>query len=126
MTIQYPSHRRVLSPAGACNMPQSTTAATPSGPSSRPFSRFRQINKVAVLGAGTMGSRIAAHVANAGVPVMLLDIVTPGSVVGDTKARNAIVNAAMEGLTKSKPAAFFDAMSAQLITVGNFEDDLEM
>ncbi len=52
-------------------MPPSTTAAT--------STRHRQINKVAVLGAGTMGSRIAAHIANAGLPVVMLDIVPPGT-----------------------------------------------
>ena len=83
-----------------------------------------QIRKVAVLGAGTMGSRIAAHIANAGVPVILLDIVPKDAPAGDRKARNAIVNAALEGLKKSRPAAFFDPASARLITVGNFEDDL--
>jgi 3-hydroxyacyl-CoA dehydrogenase len=77
-----------------------------------------QIRKVAVLGAGTMGSRIAAHIANAGVPVVLLDIPAKEG------AKNGIVNAAMEGLKKSKPAAFFDVSSARLITTGNFDDDL--
>ncbi|MDR3735900.1 MAG: 3-hydroxyacyl-CoA dehydrogenase/enoyl-CoA hydratase family protein [Acidobacteriaceae bacterium] len=83
-----------------------------------------QIRKVAVLGAGTMGSRIAAHIANAGVPVVLLDIVPKDAPPGDAKARNAIVNAAMDGLKKSRPASFFDNASARLITLGNFEDDL--
>ena len=86
-----------------------------------------QIRKVAVLGAGTMGSRIAAHVANAGVPVVLLDIVPPG-VGPDASAaeRNKFVIAAMDGLKKSKPAAFYVAESARLITTGNFEDDLAL
>ena len=86
-----------------------------------------QIRKVAVLGAGTMGSRIAAHVANAGVPVVLLDIVPPG-VGGDASAaeRNKFVIAAIDGLKKSKPAAFYAAESARLITTGNFEDDLAL
>ena len=66
--------------------------------------------KVAVLGAGTMGSRIAAHVANAGVPVVLLDIVPPGVGADASKAeRNRFVLGAMEGLKKSKPAAYFSA-----------------
>ena len=77
-----------------------------------------QIRKVAVLGAGTMGSRIAAHIANAGVPVVLLDVPAKDG------AKNSIVNAAVEGLKKSKPPAFFDASVARLITTGNFEDDL--
>ncbi len=68
----------------------------------------RQITKVAVLGAGTMGSRIAAHIANAGVPVVLLDIVPPGTPAeAPAAARNKFVLSALDGLKKSKPAAFF-------------------
>ncbi len=86
-----------------------------------------QIRKVAVLGAGTMGSRIAAHIANAGVPVVLLDIVPPGIAADapDTE-RNQFVIAAMDGLKKSKPAAFYAVESARLIQIGNFEDDLAL
>ena len=87
----------------------------------------RQITKVAVLGAGTMGSRIAGHIANAGVPVVLLDIVPPGTAADAKPAeRNKFVLAAMDGLKKSKPAAFFSADSARLITLGNFEDDMAL
>src|ERR1700757_3667828 len=68
-----------------------------------------QINKVAVLGAGTMGSRIAAHLANAGVPSYLLDIVPPGPTPAKPGERNPerdkIVAAGLEGAKKSKPAA---------------------
>ena len=86
-----------------------------------------QIRKVAVLGAGTMGSRIAAHVANAGVPVVLLDIVPAGiEPSAPASERNKFVTAAMDGLKKSKPAAFYGAESARLIQVGNFEDDLAL
>ena len=81
--------------------------------------RAYDVRRVAVLGAGTMGARIAAHVANAGLPVLLLDIV-PAS--GD---RNGVAAAAVEGLKKAKPAAFADASFAGHIRVGNFEDDLE-
>ncbi|MEO6804000.1 MAG: 3-hydroxyacyl-CoA dehydrogenase NAD-binding domain-containing protein, partial [Granulicella sp.] len=83
--------------------------------------------KVAVLGAGTMGSRIAAHIANAGVPVVLLDIV-PAGISSDAPKleRNKIVLAAIEGLKKSKPAAFYTADAARLIAPGNFEDDLAL
>ena len=85
------------------------------------------IRKVAVLGAGTMGSRIAAHVANAGVPVVLLDIVPPGTAADAPAAeRNKFVLGAMDGLKKSKPAAFYAVESARLITTGNFEDDLAL
>ena len=87
----------------------------------------RQIRKVAVLGAGTMGSRIAAHFANAGVPVVLLDIVPPGTAADAGKAqRNKFALAALDGLKKSKPAAFYSPEDARLITVGNFDDDLAL
>ena len=80
------------------------------------------LRRAAVLGAGAMGSRIAAHLANAGVPVLLLDIVPPGN--ADAKARSSIATGAIAALLKAKPAAFYDAASARLITPGNFEDDL--
>lgn len=78
------------------------------------------IRRAAVLGAGTMGSRIAAHLANAGIPVVLLDIVP----AGEEKNRSRIATQAVEALLKSKPAAFYDTSLARLITPGNFEDDL--
>jgi 3-hydroxyacyl-CoA dehydrogenase len=93
----------------------------------------RRIEKVAVLGAGTMGARIAAHLANAGVPCYLLDIV-PGELAPDEKARgltlespdvrNRIVRAGLEGARKARPAAFFTPDCARLITTGNFDDNL--
>ena len=83
---------------------------------------IKRINKVAVLGAGTMGARIAAHFANAGVPSYLLDIVPPDA---DAPARNKIAAAGLDAAKKSKPAAFMDAALARLVTVGNFEDDLK-
>ena len=91
------------------------------------MSSTRQITRVAVLGAGTMGSRIAAHVANAGIPAVLLDIVPPGTAPDAPKAeRNKFVLAAMDGLKKLKPAAFFSPESAKLLTIGNFEDDMAL
>ncbi|MCU1319195.1 MAG: 3-hydroxyacyl-CoA dehydrogenase NAD-binding protein [Edaphobacter sp.] len=97
-------------------MPPSTTAASP-----------KQIRKVAVLGAGTMGSRIAAHIANAGLPVVLLDMVPPGTPADADKAtKNKFVLSALDGLKKAKPAAFYVQESARLITVGNFDDDLAL
>ncbi len=81
----------------------------------------RKIEKVAVLGAGTMGARISAHLANAGVPSYLLDIVPPDA---DGPARNRIAASGLEAAIKSKPAAFFEPALAKLVTVGNFEDDL--
>ena len=83
---------------------------------------MRQIHKVAVLGAGTMGARIAAHLANAGVPSFLLDMV-PGTATGT--ARNQVAASGLEAARKSKPAAFFEPSRAELVTLGNFEDDLE-
>ena len=83
---------------------------------------MKRIQKVAVLGAGTMGARIAAHFANAGVPSYLFDIVPPDA---DGPARNKIAAAGLEGAKKSKPAAFFDPSLARLVTIGNFEDDLK-
>jgi 3-hydroxyacyl-CoA dehydrogenase len=87
----------------------------------------RQIRKVAVLGAGTMGSRIAAHIANAGLPVVLLDIVPPGSAADAPKTeRDKFVLGAVEGLKKSKPAAFYAANAVRLIALGNFDDDMAL
>jgi 3-hydroxyacyl-CoA dehydrogenase len=87
----------------------------------------RDIRRVAVLGAGTMGSRIAAHIADAGLPVVLLDIVPPGTAADAPRSeRNKFVLGALEGLKKSKPAAFYGADAARLITTGNFDDDLAL
>jgi 3-hydroxyacyl-CoA dehydrogenase len=83
---------------------------------------MKRINKVAVLGAGTMGARIAAHFANAGVPSYLFDIVPPDA---DGPARNKIAAAGLDAAKKSKPAAFMEPSLAKLVTVGNFEDDLK-
>ena len=80
-----------------------------------------RIEKAVVLGAGTMGARIAAHFANAGLPCVLLDIVPPGSPAGD---RNKIVRAGLEAAKKAKPAAFFSASLADKVEIGNFDDDL--
>ncbi len=85
----------------------------------------RRIEKAVVLGAGTMGSRIAAHFANAGLPCVLLDIVPP-NLPADASAgeRNKIVRAGLDAAKKSKPAAFFTPALAEKIAIGNFEDDL--
>ncbi|HVM75408.1 MAG TPA: 3-hydroxyacyl-CoA dehydrogenase NAD-binding domain-containing protein [Candidatus Saccharimonadales bacterium] len=82
-----------------------------------------RIQKTVVLGAGTMGARIAAHFANAGLPCLLLDIVPKGA--GATAVeRNKLVLAGIEAAKKSKPAAFFTPALASRIAVGNFDDDL--
>ena len=85
----------------------------------------RRIEKTVVLGAGTMGSRIAAHFANAGLPCILLDIAPPNlSADAPSSERNKIVRAGLDAAKKSKPAAFFTPALADKIAIGNFEDDL--
>jgi 3-hydroxyacyl-CoA dehydrogenase len=85
----------------------------------------RRIEKAVVLGAGTMGARIAAHFANAGLPCILLDIVPPNLPPNASAAdRNKIVRAGLEAAKKSKPAAFFTPALAERVAIGNFEDDL--
>jgi 3-hydroxyacyl-CoA dehydrogenase len=85
----------------------------------------RSIQKAVVLGAGTMGARIAAHFANAGLPCILLDIVPPDLKPDAPSAdRNKIVRAGLEAAKKSRPAAFFTSALAEKISIGNFEDDL--
>ena len=92
-----------------------------------------RIAKAAVLGAGTMGAQIAAHLANAGVPTLLLDI-SPRELTAEEQAkglnlessqvRNRIARNGFEGAVKAKPAAFFSPAQASLVSVGNFDDDL--
>lgn len=77
------------------------------------------IEKVAVIGAGVMGSAIAAHIANAGVPVYLLDIVPK-----DAQNRNVIAETAIQKLLESDPAAFMLKENAKLVKPGNIEDHL--
>ncbi|HMA51547.1 MAG TPA: 3-hydroxyacyl-CoA dehydrogenase NAD-binding domain-containing protein, partial [Magnetospirillaceae bacterium] len=80
-----------------------------------------EIQKVAVIGAGVMGAGIAAHVANAGIPVVLLDIVPK-----DATNRNVIAEGAVAKLLKADPAAFMSKKAAKLVTTGNTEDDLDL
>jgi 3-hydroxyacyl-CoA dehydrogenase len=80
-----------------------------------------EIRKAAVIGAGLMGSGIAAHIANAGVPVVLLDIVPKGAA-----NRNALAEGAVAKLLKSDPAAFMHPRNAKLVTAGNLEDHLHL
>ncbi|HEX8814421.1 MAG TPA: 3-hydroxyacyl-CoA dehydrogenase NAD-binding domain-containing protein [Terriglobales bacterium] len=81
---------------------------------------MKSIHKVAVLGAGTMGARLAAHFANAGVSCLLLDMAS-----AEPDARNSIAAAGLEAARRAKPAAFMEPSLARLVTVGNFEDDLK-
>src|SRR5260370_33093208 len=87
---------------------------------------MKRIHKVAILGAGTVGARIAAHFANAGVPSLLLDIV-PANLPpdADRSSRNKIAATGLDGARRSKPAAFFEASLSRLVSVGNFDDDLK-
>src|SRR3982751_6316805 len=80
---------------------------------------MRTIRRAAVLGAGTMGSRIAAHLANAGVPVLLLDVPRAGNAERSPAAKKGIKTA-----LKQRPTAFFAENVTKLISPGNFDDDL--
>ncbi|WP_394838355.1 3-hydroxyacyl-CoA dehydrogenase/enoyl-CoA hydratase family protein [Pendulispora rubella] len=88
----------------------------------------KAIRRTAVIGAGVMGSGIAAHFANAGLEVLLLDIVPPNLTDAekkDKKARNRFSAGGLEKAIKSRPAAFFHKSNARLVSIGNTEDDLE-
>jgi 3-hydroxyacyl-CoA dehydrogenase len=78
------------------------------------------IRRAAVLGAGTMGSRIAAHLANAGIPVLLLDLPPKP----ESAERRSLAENAISALAKSKPAALYEPSLARLITPGDFDADL--
>ncbi|MEB2778892.1 3-hydroxyacyl-CoA dehydrogenase/enoyl-CoA hydratase family protein [Algoriphagus sp. C2-6-M1] len=93
----------------------------------------RTIKKVAILGSGVMGSRIACHFANIGVQVLLLDIVPfelteqeqkKGLTKEDPTVRNRIVTEALQSTLKANPSAIYDKAIASIITTGNFDDDL--
>src|ERR1700735_3806029 len=88
----------------------------------------KPIRRATVIGAGVMGSGIAAHLANAGVEVLLMDIVPPdssGAGKGDRAARNRFASSGLEKALKARPAAFFHKDRARLVSIGNLEDDLE-
>lgn len=94
----------------------------------------RRIDKVAVLGAGIMGSGIAAHIAGVGIPCYLLDIVpkevteeekAKGLTQNDPAVRNRFGNLGIQNALKARPGAFFDPDDAALIKVGNFEDNMD-
>ena len=87
-----------------------------------------RLKKVAVLGSGIMGSGIACHLANVGIEVVMLDIVTPD--LNDEKSkstveRNKLVNSALQKTIKSKPAPLYHKSFASRIKTGNFEDDFQ-
>jgi 3-hydroxyacyl-CoA dehydrogenase len=94
----------------------------------------RSIRKVAVLGSGVMGSRIACHFANIGLEVLLLDIVpsalTPaeqakGKTLADVVVKNRIVNDALQSVLKSNPSPIYRKSFVSRITTGNFDDNLK-
>src|SRR5687768_17464105 len=86
----------------------------------------RIIKKVAVLGSGVMGSRIACHFAGIGLQVLLLDIVPEDAKTSDNKgARNKLVNEALQAAIKSNPSPLYYPDAAKRITTGNFDDDLK-
>jgi 3-hydroxyacyl-CoA dehydrogenase len=93
-----------------------------------------KIHQAVVIGAGTMGAAIAAHLANAGVPVTLLDIVPNkltteeekgGKSLSDPEVRNRIVKEGLDRAIKSRPASFFTPDHAALVSIGNLEDDFD-
>ena len=95
-----------------------SSAATVESPQQRSDAQPLLVRRAAVLGAGTMGSRIAAHLANAGIPTLLLDL-PPKDQGSESLAR-----AAIGALLKAKPAVFYEPSLISLITPGTFDDDL--
>ncbi len=90
---------------------------------------MKPIRRVAVIGAGVMGAGIAAHLANAGLSCVLLDIVPPNLTDAektDRAARNRFAQGGLDKALKARPAAFFHPSCARLVTVGNTEDDLAL
>ncbi len=94
-----------------------------------------QINKAVVIGSGTMGAAIAAHLANTGIQVSLLDIIPrdlteeekgKGLSLDDPGVRNKIVNQGFQAALKSKPASFYSQTPANLVKLGNLEDDFDL
>ncbi len=83
------------------------------------------IYKAVVIGSGTMGAAIAAHLANAGVPVTLLDIVPKDAPADNKEARNKIVNDGWERCLKARPANLMSENLKTLVKLGNLEDDFE-
>ncbi|GAB4416995.1 MAG: 3-hydroxyacyl-CoA dehydrogenase/enoyl-CoA hydratase family protein [Anaerolineales bacterium] len=84
------------------------------------------VHKAVVVGAGTMGASLAAHFANAGIPVTLLDIVPKEAPKDDKKARNAIVQKGWDACLKAKPANLMSSDLATFVTLGNLEDDFDV
>ncbi|WAH40795.1 3-hydroxyacyl-CoA dehydrogenase NAD-binding domain-containing protein [Alicyclobacillus fastidiosus] len=93
------------------------------------------VRKAAVLGAGVMGAQIAAHLANVGIPVLLLDIVpnkllpeeeAKGLTSSDSSVRNRLAARGLAAAKKAKPAAFYDVADESLVTIGNMQDHFSL
>jgi len=84
------------------------------------------VHKAVVIGAGTMGASLAAHFANAGIPVTLLDIVPKDAPKDDKKARNKIVQAGWDACLKAKPANIMSSDLKTFVSLGNLEDDFDV
>jgi 3-hydroxyacyl-CoA dehydrogenase len=84
------------------------------------------IHHAAVIGSGTMGAAVAAHLANAGIPVVLLDIIPKDAPAGNKEIRNTIVRDGWEKCLKSKPANLMSADLKTLVRIGNLEDDFNL
>src|SRR5262249_4352353 len=85
----------------------------------RPEPRVKGIRTAAVVGSGTMGAQIAAHLASGGIPVLLLDVPAEGG------SRNALAEKGKQGLRKLQPSPFYSARALDLISTGNISDDLD-
>ena len=87
-----------------------------------------RLKKVVVLGSGVMGSGIACHLANVGMEILMLDIITPNlkdDELNNPLYRNKLVNSALQKTIKSKPAPLYHKSFASRIKTGNFQDDFE-
>src|SRR3954462_5946019 len=132
--LSLPMRRRACEDAGVSRSGQSPRPGRVPPPASLRYGRAMSastrplpIRRVAVLGAGVMGSGIAAHCANAGIPVVLLDIVPPKLTDAEKKSkakRDGFAAGALDKLKKAKPAAFMHLRNQTLISIGNFDDDL--
>ena len=114
-------------------MTNTAEAPAPEGRRSEPAATAFTVRKAAVLGAGTMGAAIAAHLTNAGIQTLLLDVapseLTPaetaaGLTLDSPQVRNRVVNSLFESAKKLKPAPFMLADNAKLVETGNFADDI--
>ncbi|MGB3541709.1 3-hydroxyacyl-CoA dehydrogenase NAD-binding domain-containing protein [Rubrivirga sp.] len=102
---------------------ETQTLKTDSPSRETPSWAYKPFRTAAVVGAGVMGSQIAAHLANAGLEVVLLDV-TPES-IGREGAKDSIVESAFKAATKMKPEPFMEPAAMERVTLGNFDDDFD-